>query len=176
MGFYYVYITPVSSVVFHWYARYLQNFVHNFFFGYFIGHLHNPGGHPMAVDSPRLRSEFHSELAVVCRDLVAHRLHPWGLRAAQPKQLRLESLCRQHQLFHILFPLQHWNSAHNWIWLEVHHRRVPGGYLCHVPSKHHRCLHSGGCQAEFNLKGSNCIFFISIFVLIHNFSRRSWWA
>ena len=38
-------------------------------------HLHDDGGHPVAVDGVDFHAELHVELAGVCRHLVAHRLH-----------------------------------------------------------------------------------------------------
>ena len=45
------------------------------------GHLHDPGGHPVALDAAMFRAEFRALLDDIRGDLVADSVHPRRLRS-----------------------------------------------------------------------------------------------
>ena len=105
-------------------------------------HLHDPGGHSMAMDVALLQPELRPLVAGLRRDLVADRVQPRRLRGAPPAPLpdreQLDAVREQHILVHELLPVQHRDPAHDRLREPWHDRGMPGGDLRHVHPEHRR--------------------------------------
>lgn len=106
------------------------------------GHLYDPRGRAVALDAPRVRLILHPLLATFRTPLVAHHLHPRGLKPHRTRR-ELHTLPKQRQHFHRLLPLLRGDTAHDRLRIQDDHRRVPRSHICNVSSEHRRCVYSG---------------------------------
>lgn len=98
----------------------------------------------MEMDFSHLCDEFSTQLVGLCNDVVADSLQPWRFSRGKSIEFLLDSLRSQHWRFCFLFPVQYWNAAQYWLWLQSTYVWMPRGIVFVMCSVNHRRNDTGG--------------------------------